>query len=151
MMSTNYFWWHCMSNHETSTNTTIYCLFLTSPWRIHSHTGKSNSSVRFELIAIGWHSATDPFTNVSQICGCFFPRDLVTFHFINLYLTVVFQYLECTLHDTLVVATSHKGYKWLLYFTNTGKFLSGENVTTHTDNINKLAIYASWMSLYTSL
>ena len=30
------------------------------------------------------------FTNVSQIYGCFFPRDLVTIHFINLYLTMVF-------------------------------------------------------------
>ena len=46
----------------------------------------------------------DLFTNVSQIYGCFFPRDLVTSHFINLYLTMVFQYLESTLH-TLVVAT----------------------------------------------
>ena len=41
----------------------------------------------------------DLFTNVSQIYGCFFPRDLVTSHFINLYLTMVFQYLESTLHD----------------------------------------------------
>ena len=39
-------------------------------------------------------------TNVSQIYGCFFPPDLVTSHFINLY-------LESTLH-TLVVATSDK-------------------------------------------
>ena len=49
----------------------------------------------------------DLFTNVSQIYGCFFPRDLVTSHFINLYLTMVFQYLESTLH-TLVVATLDK-------------------------------------------
>ena len=50
----------------------------------------------------------DLFTNVSQIYGiCFFPRDLVTSHFINLYLTMVFQYLESTLL-TLVVATSDK-------------------------------------------
>ena len=32
--------------------------------------------------------------NISQIYGCFFPRDLLTSHFINLYLTMVFQYLE---------------------------------------------------------
>ena len=49
----------------------------------------------------------DLFTNVSQIYGCFFPRGLVTSHFINLYLTMVFQYLESTLH-TLVVATWDK-------------------------------------------
>ena len=48
----------------------------------------------------------DLFTNVSQIYGCFFPRDLVTSHFINLYLTMVFQYLETTL---------------LLYRTNLGQ------------------------------
>ena len=42
-----------------------------------------------------------------QIYGCFFSRDLVTSHFINLYLTMVFQYLESTLH-TLVVAMSDK-------------------------------------------
>ena len=29
--------------------------------------------------------AIDLFTNNSQIYGCFFPRDLVTSHFINLY------------------------------------------------------------------
>ena len=29
----------------------------------------------------------DLFTNVSQIYGCLFPRDLATSHFINLYLT----------------------------------------------------------------
>ena len=29
-----------------------------------------------------------------KIYGCFFPRDLVLSHFINLYLTMVFQYLE---------------------------------------------------------
>ena len=52
--------------------------------------------------------------NVSQIYGCFFPRGLVTSHFINLHVhvgtyivTMVFQYLESTLH-TLVVATSDK-------------------------------------------
>ena len=49
----------------------------------------------------------DLFTNVSQIYGCFFPQDLVTSHFINLYLAMVFQYLESTLR-TLVVATSDK-------------------------------------------
>ena len=49
----------------------------------------------------------DLFTNVSQIYGCFYPQDLVTRHFINLYLTMVFQYLEFTLH-TLVVAMSDK-------------------------------------------
>ena len=49
----------------------------------------------------------DLFTNVSQIYRCFFPQDLVTSHFINLYLTMVFQYLESTLH-TLVIATSDK-------------------------------------------
>ena len=49
----------------------------------------------------------DLFTNVSHIYGCFFPRDLVTSHFINLYLTMVFQYLEPTWH-TLVVAMSDK-------------------------------------------
>ena len=51
----------------------------------------------------------DLFTNVSQIYGCFFPQDLITIHFINMYLHVpmVFQYLESTLH-TLVVATSDK-------------------------------------------
>ena len=42
-------------------------------------------------------SRNNLFTNVSQIYGCFFPRDLVTSHFINLYLTMVFQYLEPTL------------------------------------------------------
>ena len=36
--------------------------------------------------------------------GCFFPRDLVTRHFINLYLTMALQYLKSTLH-TEVVAT----------------------------------------------
>ena len=49
----------------------------------------------------------DLFTNVHQIYGCFFPRDLVTSHFINLYLTMVLQYLESTLH-TLIVAMSDK-------------------------------------------
>ena len=49
----------------------------------------------------------DLFTNVSQIYGCFFPRDLVMSHFINLYLTMVFQYLESFLY-TLVVATLDK-------------------------------------------
>ena len=49
----------------------------------------------------------DLFTNVNQIYGGFLPRDLVTSHFIYLYLTMVFQYLESTL-DTLVVATSDK-------------------------------------------
>ena len=38
---------------------------------------------------------------------CFFPRDLAMSHFINLNLTMVFQYLESTLH-TLVVAKSDK-------------------------------------------
>ena len=52
-------------------------------------------------------SQIDLFTNVGQIYGCFFPLDLVTNHFINLHLTMVFQYLESTLH-TLVVATSDK-------------------------------------------
>ena len=34
-----------------------------------------------------------------KFIGCFFPRDLVTSHYINLYLTImVFQYLESTLH-----------------------------------------------------
>ena len=36
-----------------------------------------------------------------------FPRDLVTRHFINLYLTIVFQYWESTLH-TCIVAMSDK-------------------------------------------
>ena len=49
----------------------------------------------------------DLFTNASQIYGCFYPRDLVTSHFINLYLPMVFQYLEYTL-QTLVVATLDK-------------------------------------------
>ena len=50
----------------------------------------------------------DLFTiNVSQIYGYFFPRDLVTSHFINLYLTIVFQYVESTLH-TFIVAMSDK-------------------------------------------
>ena len=40
--------------------------------------------------------AIDLFTIVSQIYGCFLPRDLVTSHFINLYLKMVFQYLEST-------------------------------------------------------
>ena len=35
----------------------------------------------------------DLFTNVSQIYGCFFPRNLGTSHFINLYLTMLYQYL----------------------------------------------------------
>ena len=47
------------------------------------------------------------FTNVSQIYGCFFHPDLVMRHFINLYLTMVFQYLESILH-ALVVATLDK-------------------------------------------
>ena len=42
--------------------------------------------------------------NVCQIYGFFFPRDMVMSHFINLFLTIVFQYLESTLH-TLVSAT----------------------------------------------
>ena len=46
-------------------------------------------------------------TNVSQIYGCFFPQDLVRGHFINLYLTMVFQYPGTTLL-TLVVAMSDK-------------------------------------------
>ena len=33
----------------------------------------------------------DLFTDVSQIYGCFFPWDVVTSHFINLCLTMVFQ------------------------------------------------------------
>ena len=33
----------------------------------------------------------DLFTNVSQSYGCFFPRDLITSHFVNMYLTMVFQ------------------------------------------------------------
>ena len=47
------------------------------------------------------------FTTVSLIYGCFFPRDLVTSHFINLHLTMVFQYLKSTLH-ALVIAMSDK-------------------------------------------
>ena len=43
----------------------------------------------------------------SQSYGCFFSWDRVTSHFINLYLTMVFQYLESTLH-TLIVATWDK-------------------------------------------
>ena len=43
----------------------------------------------------------------SQIYGYFFPWDLVTSHFIYLYLAMVLQYLESTLH-TLVAATSDK-------------------------------------------
>ena len=60
----------------------------------------------------------DLFTNVSQIYGCFFPRDLVMSHFINLYLTMVFQYLESTLHTLgLLVATSDKlsGCQWTTF------------------------------------
>ena len=52
----------------------------------------------------------DLFTNVNQIYGFPPPPPLgpiVTSHFINLYLKMVFQYLESTLH-TLVVATSDK-------------------------------------------
>ena len=56
----------------------------------------------------------DLFTNVSQIYGCFFPRDLVTSHFINLYLTMVFQYLETTL---------------LLYRTNLGQAFRLSGIT----------------------
>ena len=41
---------------------------------------------------------------VKLFYGRFFPRDLVTSHFINLYLTMVVQYLESTLH-TLDFAT----------------------------------------------
>ena len=47
------------------------------------------------------------FTTVSLIYGCSFPRDLVTSHFINLHLTMVFQYLKSTLH-ALVIAMSDK-------------------------------------------
>ena len=49
----------------------------------------------------------DHITNVSQIYGCSFPRDPVTSHLSNLYLTMAFEYLETTLH-TSVVATSDK-------------------------------------------
>ena len=49
----------------------------------------------------------DRFTSDSHMYGCFFPRELVTSYFINLYLAMVFQYLESFLH-TLVVATSDK-------------------------------------------
>ena len=49
----------------------------------------------------------DLFINVSQIYGCFFPRDLVTSH-----LTCTQQWYfntpESTLHYTLVIATSDK-------------------------------------------
>ena len=55
----------------------------------------------------GLYVSIDLFTSVSQIYGCFFPRDLVTSHFINLYLTMAFQYLESTLH-TFVASTSDK-------------------------------------------
>ena len=51
--------------------------------------------------------AIDLFTNVSQIYGFLPPREPLTSHFINLYLTMVFQYLESTLH-ILVVAMSDK-------------------------------------------
>ena len=51
----------------------------------------------------------DLFTNVSQIYGCFFPWDLVMSHFINLYLTMVFQYLESTLHKLIVATRSNLG------------------------------------------
>ena len=45
----------------------------------------------------------------STISGSFFEQDLVMSHFISLYLTMVFQYLESTLHnDTLVVDMSDK-------------------------------------------
>ena len=44
--------------------------------------------MKIEILAIGL------FTNVNQIYGSVFPRDLVTSHFINLDLTMVFQYLE---------------------------------------------------------
>ena len=40
----------------------------------------------------------DLFTNVSQINGCFSLGTMVTNNFINLYLTMVFQYFESTLH-----------------------------------------------------
>ena len=51
----------------------------------------------------------DLFTHVSQIYGCFFPQDLVTNHFINLFLTMVlpisilgihFAYISFLLHLT---------------------------------------------------
>ena len=58
---------------------------------------------RANLSAVEWlHfgnfyiNSIDLFTNVSQIYGCFFPRDLVTSHFINLYL-MIFQSLQSTL------------------------------------------------------
>ena len=64
----------------------------------------------FRFILVSSSSCTmtlDRFTNVSQIYGCFFPRDPVTSHIIELYLTMMFQYLESTLY-TLVVAMSDK-------------------------------------------
>ena len=56
--------------------------------------------VSFYLMYFHW--TIDLFANVSQIYGCFFPRDLVTSHFINLYLTngisilgIHFAYISC--------------------------------------------------------
>ena len=55
----------------------------------------------FHLL-VPYSALIDPFTiNVSQIYGCFFPRDLVTSHFINLYLTMVAYISCCYVRQTL--------------------------------------------------
>ena len=52
----------------------------------------------------------DLSTNFSKIYGCFFPRVLVTSNFINLLvpnITMVFQYVESTLHTSFEAASDH--------------------------------------------
>ena len=52
-------------------------------------------------------NSIDPFTKLKSNLWMYFPQDLVTSNVINLYLTMVYQYLESPLH-TLVVAMSDK-------------------------------------------
>ena len=61
------------------------------------------------------HRTIDLFTNVSQMYGCFFPQDLVTSHFINLYLTTVFQYLVMHFaHISLLLRRTNLGHAFRL-------------------------------------
>ena len=107
--------WHvaqCIHNNKVILRRPRCSADFKSEWRGTENISQCSQSERScsENHFAGYESCTeniyDLFTNVSQIYGCFFPRDLVTSHFINLYLTImVFQYLESTVH-TLVVATN---------------------------------------------
>ena len=84
------------------------CNVMCCDYRQNCIESKWSPIAHLDKLHLAQSSAIDLFTiNVSQIYGCFFPWDLVKSHFINLYLTMVYKYLESTLY-TLVVATSDK-------------------------------------------